>query len=385
MSVYSKKPRGQLKVLHIITTISRGGAENQLMLLVERQVGAGFRVAVAFLRGDGYWQAALEAMGVDVIDLKLRRYGDPGPILRLRRLILKIKPSLVHAHMPPAELYCWTALMGIPPRYVPFVVTKHNDEPFYRGLGQRAIGRWVASRSDRIIAISDAVKNYVYRQGFAEDGGKVITVRYGIDPRPFGNVNTEAARSLRRSWSVDEGEFLIGTAARFEPQKALHILVEAFSQYLLDAELPAKLVLVGRGALEAELRSLVVKLGVERSVIWAGFREDVPAVMNALDLFVLPSLYEGFGLVLIEAMAAGKPIIASRVSAIPEIVENRRTGILIPPENPEELAIALKFFEDPDNRASFGGAGRERVREEFTMDRMFEGVTAVYRDVLGEA
>jgi glycosyltransferase involved in cell wall biosynthesis len=384
MSVASKNPRGRLKVLHVITTVSRGGAENQLMSLIERQVWAGFRVAVAYLKGNGYWRDALGAMGVDVIDLKLRRYGNPAPVVRLQRMIWTIRPSLVHAHMPPAELYCRAALMGTPSRTVPLVVTKHNDEPFYKGFGQRTVGRWVAKRADRIIAISDAVKDYFFQQGYAADREKIVTVRYGIDPGPFENLDTKTARSVRQSWSVADGEFLIGTAARFEPQKALHVLVEAFSRYLHDARVPAKLVLVGRGSLEAELRRLARRLGVERNIIWAGFREDIPAVMNALDLFVLPSLYEGFGLVLIEAMAAGKPIVASCVSAIPEIVENRHTGILIPPENPEELAMSLKFFEDPGARASFGVAGRERVREKFAMDRMVEGVTAVYRAVLGE-
>lgn len=373
----------QVKIFHVITTINRGGAENHLLELVSHQVGQGFEVAVAYLKGNGYWSTAFRSLGVQVIDLKMSRYGDIKPIFKLRSLIKEFKPSVIHAHLPPAELYTRLSLSGISPKALPLLISKHNNEPFYKGLGHRSVGRWVAKRANSIIAISTAVKDYIIRElGVLPE--KVTTIHYGINSAPYEYITEDEVRKLRQEWSVADGEYLIGTVARLVPQKALHVLLEGFALYLKTSNRPPKLALIGTGPLEPELKLLATNLGIQERIIWAGFREDIPLVMNALELFTLTSIYEGFGLVLLEAMAAAKPVVASYVSAIPEIVNDKVTGILIPPERPDCVAEAFKLFEINEIRMSFGKAGRDRVKSDFTIKQMVEKTDLVYINCLGE-
>lgn len=367
-----------MKVLHVITTINRGGAENHLMELVRGQVGQGLRVNVAYLKGDGYWTGELMDLGVPVRNLWLRFYGELKPLFQLRKLIGSVRPDIIHVHMPPAELYTRLALMLW--RFKPvLVISKHNDEPFYRGVGQRIIGRWVARRAARVIAISEAVNLYVRNQ-LHIPAWRVITVHYGINPEPFAKVAASDRALLREQWQVPADAWVLGTVARLVPQKALHVLLHGYAQYLAQAKVPSRLILVGQGPLDQELKALAQKLEIEKSVVWAGFREDIPTVMRAFDAFALTSVYEGFGLVLLEAMAAGLAIAASAVSAIPEIVQNGETGLLCPAGNADSLARALLQLEDSSVRQRFGAAGFQRVTARFTVDKMVESTLIVYRN-----
>lgn len=366
-----------MKVLHVITTINRGGAENHLVELVRGQVAQGLKVAVTYLKGDGYWAAELRDLGVRVEPLRLTHYGKPAPVWRLRDLIRQWKPDIVHAHMPPTELYARLALMFLRPAPV-MVISKHNDEPFYRGLGQRAVGVWVARRAARMIAISDAVNTYACTH-LNMPAERVVTVHYGIDPHPYEQIGDDRRLVLRAEWGIPSEAWVIGTVARLVPQKALHILLSGYAQYRTQAQCPSRLVLVGRGPLEAELKALAQQLDMADEIVWAGFREDIPVVMNAFDTFALTSVYEGFGLVLLEAMAARRPVVATAVSAIPEIVEDGVTGLLCRSGDADGLARAFLQLEDASLRVRLGAAGHERAVDRFTLERMAEATLAVYQ------
>lgn len=366
-----------MKVLHVITTINRGGAENHLVDLVRGQAARGWQVTVAYLKGDGYWREALEELRVPVRALGLQYYGDIGPLRKLRQLIRQVKPTLVHAHLPPAELYARFALFGLvnPPA---FVVSKHNDETFYRGPGAKTIAQWVVKRACRVIVISNAVRRYMVEEvKLPED--LITTIHYGIDLTPYRDNLAEAIASLRASWLPDTTGWLVGTVARLVPQKALHVLLEGYCAYRKRATKTCRLVIVGKGPLEAELRVLAKRLGIETEVIWAGFREDIPVVMGALDVFALTSIYEGFGLVLLEAMATGRPIVASNVSAIPEVVVDGDTGLLVPPASAECIADALRLLEVKSAREVLGHAGFRRVAKHFDLEKMVDNTIDVYK------
>ncbi len=366
-----------MRILHVITTINRGGAENHLVDLVRNQKLDGFQVSVAFLKGDGYWERAFKEMGISVECLALRRYGELGPALRLCRLINHFNPSIVHAHMPPAELYVRIALMLPSSGRPALVISKHNDEPFYRGVGARWLSRFVADRASRIIAISDAVNAYV-RQYVRLASEQVVTIRYGIDPVPYKTFSNDAILAVRSEWGVPSDAWLVGTVARLVPQKALHVLLTGYANYRKYATKPARLLLVGRGPLEEELKELAKKLGISDEVIWAGYREDIPLVMNTIDCFALTSIYEGFGLVLLEAMAASKPIVATAVSAIPEVVTHNETGILCDVNNAQALGEAFLRMEKDDIREVFGAAGNRRALELFTLEKMVSQTKTIY-------
>ncbi|MFO0969279.1 MAG: glycosyltransferase [Gemmataceae bacterium] len=367
------------RVLHVITAINRGGAENHLFDLVQHQRRAGMRVTVAYLRG------SYRDLGVPAHDLRLRYYGDLKPILKLRRLMLATAPDLVHAHMPPAELYARLALTGISARRLPLVITKHNEERFYRGPGQKFMGRWVARRACAVIAISEAVKRYMIGPALSLNPSLLHTIPYGIDARPFAAAAPEAGRALRRRWGVPNESLLIGFVGRLVPQKSVDTLLRGLALLRQRGGADPWLAIVGGGPLEADLRRQARELGVAERVVWAGFHDDIPPVMRAFDVFSMTSVYEGFGLVLVEAMAADLPVVATRAGSIPEIVVHGETGMLIEPRDHAALAAAWGRFEDTELRARFGAAGQRRVFETFTLDRMFHETDKLYARILPAA
>jgi glycosyltransferase involved in cell wall biosynthesis len=378
--VFGEAGTRAMRILHVITTINRGGAENHVVDLAIGQVDRGANVAVAYLKGDGYWAERLRASGVRVEPLGLTRYGAIAPFIALRRLFRDYAPDLIHAHLPPAELYTSAALLP-PGSGQPLVITKHNDEPFYPGPGHRVLCRWVMRRACRAIAISNAVNRYTRDQMHLADD-KLRTVHYGIDCHPFETVDASARQALHAEWGINESEIVIGTVARLVPQKALHVLLAAFARYRSISQRQPRLVIVGRGPLMAELKDMAERLALSDSIVWAGFREDIPAIMHAFDVFSLTSAYEGFGLVLLEAMAARRPVVATAVSAIPEIVQDGHTGVLCPPNDAEAIATAFLRLEDANLRAVLGANGWRRVQEHFALDRVTDATMAIYKECL---
>lgn len=366
-----------MDVLHIITTISRGGAENHLVDLIRHQVDAGFIVGVAWLKGTDYWKRNLANMGVRLFDLQIDNYWDFRAVLRLRRVIWREYPAIVHSHLPPAELCARVALIGIDRV---FIVTKHNDAPFCRGFGRNQIGRWVARRAQRLICISEAVAGSVARHNLEVSAEKLRCIRYGVNADLYLDNRDSTARELRRVWGCTPDTVVFGCVARMVPQKDHATLLRAFS-LLNRLNGDAKLVLVGDGPLRENIQSLAAILGVVDSMVIAGFHEDIPAVMNAIDVLCLTSLYEGFGLVLIEAMASAKPVLATRVSSIPEIVVDNVTGVLVEKQDVQGLHQGMQDLLSRKRREEFGRAGRARVITEFSLQAMFRKTDEVYAEL----
>lgn len=367
-----------LKILHTITTINLGGAENHLAKLIKGQINEGHEVSVLYLKGDGHWKEYYRSLGVKCHHMGLRNYLDIFALVRLARHIHRIKPNTVHAHLPPAELFTRAALYLCSKR-IKFFITKHNDEPFAPILGWTFLARWVAKRSQKIIAISQAVRRYSLEHwATKEDGKKIETICYGIDAFDYEmKPNDPALNGLRREWKIPEDCLIIGTVARLTPQKSLDTLIQAYAQFSTTNP-NTRLVIVGVGPLETELKNLCLLLNISDKVIWAGTRRDIPLVMNLFDVFVLPSIYEGFGLVLLEAMAAKKPIIASNVSAIPETVSHGVNGLLFEKKNVDQLFEALTQLHCHEKRKKMGEAGRKNILENFQLDHMIRHTLASY-------
>lgn len=373
----SKAP---MHIFHVITTLNKGGAETHLVELCRGLADRGVQLTVAYLKGDGYWVSALEALGVHTIFLDAKRYADPFAIGRLVRSIEQCAPDIVHAHMPPAELYANFALrLG---RSRPLVISKHIDEfRFFEGPGEAWLERFCAAPATQVICISQAVADYFARRWPADLSRKLTVVRYGLEPTGDSAALGAAATQLRETWGVDGDHVLFGTAARLVPQKSIDTLLRGFAE-LRRGHTGVKLALVGQGPLEGELRALSDRLGIANDVIWAGFRTDIPAVMRAFDVFTLTSIYEGFGLVLLEAMEASRPVVASKISAIPEIVIEGQTGLLVPPQDPERLSEAMVEMLARPSRVAMGAQGRQRMLDAFGVTRMTDETLAVYAHAL---
>src|SRR5688572_19672148 len=323
-----------------------------------------------------------QAAGVRTIDLRARRRSDPAALWRLGQLLRRGQFDIVHTHSFRTEL--GSVLWGRLPKLAPIVVrTVHNVEEYHVSPRYATLSRLSARGLDRIVAISDAVAEFL-RHDAALPEEKVVRIYYGIDPSPF---QPDLPPPSRRPEGDPLRRPTIGVVARLAPQKGHRVLFDALPA--VRAAIPEVYArLVGHEELSkaAELHAYAVERGVDDLVWFEGFRSDIAQVMADLDVFVLPSLWEGFGLVLLEAMAAGRPVVASAVGPIPEIVVDGVTGLLVPPGDPAALAEGIiRLLRDPDLAAAFGRAGRARVERELRVDTMVARTESLYDELLGRA
>ena len=301
------------KVTHLITTIERGGAEKQLLTLASEQAQSGIKVEVIFLKGKPELEKEFEEFGVKINKL-LAGKNFLHQISLLSKYLRK-NPSPVHAHLPKSELL---AAIVVPNKY--FIFTRHNSEPFWPG-GPRIISnllsKFICKRASQGIAISNAVKSYLIKRGEIPTSCIINVVYYGF--QKDGSTNSAGLNSITNLINGQSSNFKIGTIGRLVPQKDYPTLLSAFSN-VLEKLHDAELYVVGEGYLQKELMELCNSLGVSSKVHWLGKTEYINEFLSKIDLFILPSKYEGFGLVILEAMVAKKPIIAANNSAIPEVL-----------------------------------------------------------------
>lgn len=231
-----------------------------------------------------------------------------------------------------------------------------------------------------MVAVSEDIRRFlVKRVGVNE---RLITTIYnGIEPREYRSDH-RAREVIRRELGLTEGRPVLGTVGNLYPVKGHVYLVRAMAA--VAAKRPdAVCLILGRGQLLEQLRHTATELGIDHHVMFLGFREDVPALLRAMDIFVLPSLSEGLSLALLEAMAAGKAVVATNVGGNPEVVLDRQTGLLVPSEDAPALADAiLLLLRDPALAERLGESGRIRVDKEFSVTAMAQRYDALYGELL---
>jgi glycosyltransferase involved in cell wall biosynthesis len=376
--VLQKKEMTEKKIrsVHLLKATGIAGAETHLLALLPALRSQGVDSKVLLLEDPRRPQTELrsrfERERIPVITLPIRWHIDPALPALLYDALLREPFDVLHAHLPHGEVYGEIALRAFPGRGL--VISRHNDDAFRR----RRILRWVFApslrRAGRIIAISQAVRSFLVEvEGAAAD--KVAVIPYGLDAEAF--ARTAHPGAFRREIGALR-EPLVGFVGRLTRQKGVDVLLRAFAQ--VEKVFPtARLILAGDGPDRPALAALAKSLGLQR-VMFLGWRGDAADILADVDLLAVPSRWEGFGLVALEAMALGKPVVASRVSALPEIVVPEETGLLASPGDPGELAEAIRMLlSDPRRAAGMGRAGRDRVECEFPVGRMAGRTAEVYR------
>lgn len=300
-----------MRILHIITTIERGGAEKQLLILAKEQIALGYEVEVIYLKGQPELENEFLESGVTV-----------NPLLQNRNFLYQIhllrnygknKNILFHAHLPRAELLLTLAL----PRST-YVVSRHNSESFmpkFPRFLSSSISRGVTRYSSGVVAISQAVKDYIQKNNEVSKSSEVQVILYGADKNRSGSVNSFSRDLL----GISDSDFIFGTVGRLVPQKDYPTLLTAFKKFRLSCP-NAKLIIVGSGSEESKLKEFANKLGLANSILWLGRVSKVEELMTIFDAFILTSIYEGFGLVFLEAMTQELPIISTNHSSVPEVL-----------------------------------------------------------------
>jgi glycosyltransferase involved in cell wall biosynthesis len=248
---------------------------------------------------------------------------------------------------------------------------------YWRGRKTLPLFKFIWHQADRIIAISVAVKKWLVKDcGLAPE--KVQVVYYGIEPERW----SLPSHDLRSKWELN-GQLLVGTIGRLEPVKGHDILIRAMPSVVQQFP-QTTLLIAGHDPWDygRVLESLVTQLGMEKHVRFLGFQDDIPSFLHAIDVFAFASRSEGFGQVVIEAMAAGKPVVVSRIAPLTEIVIDGETGFYAEPENPESFAEKILWFLSYREEAqNMGKRGREVVRKQFSAETMASAVLAIYQEV----
>ena len=368
------------RVLHIITSLAAGGAQRHLLDLLPG-LGGPDTLDLIYFRDDDLREALRPLVG----SMQRLPMAGPAGVLRLPALVASVRAGgydLVHTHLLRADIY--GALAARPGGVRCLVSTKHNVERRLDRPWWRALHRVTARPVSRTICVSAAVETWAVRAGTSAQRTRVI--RYGLDPVPFQCTDRGQAR---RALGLGPEQLVVLCPARLDPQKNHAVLLRAFAEIV--AELPdVRLLLaggrqLGSAAYVAGLHRLSVELGLAKRVEWLGVRDDVPRLLAAADVVVLASDWEGLGLVLLEAMAARRPVVATRVGGVPEVVADGATGLLVLPGSVSALAGALRdLLRDPARARAMGEAGARRLAEDFGPERMRRETLALYAEVLGE-
>jgi glycosyltransferase involved in cell wall biosynthesis len=374
-------PIRRARVLQIITSLDRGGAENHLLALLTHADRGSFEQEVAVLCGEGELVPVFREAGIPVHLLKARSRFDLLAVRRLVELVQAGRFDIVHSHLFRADIYATLAVALLGDRRPLLVSTRHNDDRFFLNPFVGIVHYMISGQQDLIIAISDHIARFTVSRGVREPG-RVRRVYHGIEP-PLTLEREREGKQIRQELGLGPEDFIVGNVGRLALQKGQRHLVAAMP-FLLERVPRAHAVIAGGGDLEAYLRDLALEVGVAERVHVLGPRKDVPALMHAMDVFAMPSIWEGFGLVLLEAMAAGRPVVASRVATIPEVVVDGQTGLLVPAGDPLALAEAIaRLAADPALARQLGEAGRDRLRRHFSIDKMVGDTELLYREVLG--
>lgn len=382
----------RVRVLRVIARLNVGGPALHATLLNERLDPARYDsllVAGTEEPSEGNYLAlrgkSLERLVVlPALGREIRGWQDLVALVQLTRLVRQVRPHIVHTHTAKAgalgRLAAWLA-------GVPVIVHTYHGHVFHGYFSPAktrlflAIERWLARRTDRLLTVSETVRSELLSLGIGTPD-KLVVVPLGLDLDPF--AETGALRGqLRAELGLGRDAPLVGMVARLVPIKAHEVFLAAAAE--VGRRLPqSRFLVVGDGARRAELETLAERLGLKDRVLFLGWRRDLDRIYADLDLVALTSINEGSPVSLIEAMAAARPVVATRVGGVPDLVEDGVTGCLVPRGDADALAeVMVGLLADLDRRQAMGQAGRKRVIPAFSAGRLLGDMDRLYAELLG--
>lgn len=378
-----------MRVLHLISSTGFFGAENVLIQLAIELQYTDFHPIVGVFKNmqNPHLEVAEEAKRHDLeaVIFPCHDKFDPNAIIRLRKFLNRNHINIIHTHGYKSNLYALAASSG---KKTPLITTCHpwlgNDlkMKFYAGLD-----KFFLNRFNKVVAINDLIKQEILNHNVHPD--KVVTIYNGINPDRFNKL--AKSNNIRKELGIKEGCRVIGTVGRLTEEKG-HIYLLQAAKRILQQYPKVIFLIVGDGPLREQLEAKSTEsVGFESvksccsksAVIFKGIRTDIPEIYSIMDIFVLPSLTEGLPMVLLEAMASKKPVIATSVGAIPKVVVDGETGLLINSADSNQLADAIIYLLKNENKArEIGEKGYERVKNEFSSNRMTKQYIKVYEEIL---
>lgn len=364
------------KILYVIATLDPAGAERQLVMLATHLDRERFEPVVCCLTRGGPLEDELAEGGVETIVLGKRAKLDVSVVPRLARLIRNRHIDLVHTWLFTGNAFGRAAaiLAGNCE-----IVASERSVDRWRTPAHVCVDRLLATRTSRIIVNAEAVKQF-YVEFEQIPARKFVVIPNGLDLSRFERAEPAP---LRRELGLPAGARLIGCVARLEEQKGVEYFITA-ARLMRGHSPEAVFVVAGDGPRGAQLRQSVAAQGLESSFRLLGHRDDVPAFMAALDVFVLPSLWEGLPNVVLEAMAAGCPTVATDIDGTRELMIDGQSGLLVPAGDPVAIANAVSRLVGAPGLAGKLVAAGQAVAREHAVERMVTRTEATYEQVLGQ-
>lgn len=349
-----------MKILHIIASTGVGGAEKHLLDLCKQQRDLGAQVCVA-LPKEGALSRTLQINGIDYFLIRAGGRWHPLTLWSLRRIIRRIQPDLIHAHMLKSA-----SMVGSVERSIPCIATAHNIvkhlQPF--------------RHCQHVICVSDMVRDSLCQLGYS--AANVTVVHNAVNTQAFDTIKRDEVRD-RQGW---QGQLIVLCVARLVPAKGQTYAIDALAQ-LLPQVPNIRLVLVGEGPDREKLRQQADKCGVTEHLSLMGSRDDVTELLAATDIYLQPSIKEGFCIAFLEAMATGLACIGTRTGAIPTMLESGVNGILIPPgESGAIVEAIMSLVIDADRRARYAQAAKITAQTQFSLEKQARDTLNVYSYVL---
>jgi len=364
----------KIKIMHIAGSLNYGGAEIFLVSLLKNLNRERFDITACYVSGGGPLESELTASNIEVIKLPaLTRMNLPLCFYRLFRIVKIYKPDIVHTHLFEPGVLGRTVARVIG---VPVIIAHEHGMTLWKRKPHIMYEKWANRFTDMRVAVSEDIRqNRISREGTAPE--KIITIPNGVDTVYFDPSRWPPAAS-RAELGLGMDIPIVGTVARLTPVKGLHYLLEAVRE--ISWHIPnVALLIVGDGPLRGGLEQRSRKLGIGDRVIFTGYRSDTAKMLATMDIFVLSSIKEGMPISLLEAMAMQRFIVATRVGGIPEVIQDKISGVLVPPSDPHQLAKAIiSSLENRERRNSIAVNARKRAVECFSIKTSSKRIGELY-------
>ncbi|MCH7679176.1 glycosyltransferase [candidate division KSB1 bacterium] len=376
-----KENKRKINLLHIVNGFAIGGGELKLLELVKNLVekrADKYTVTVCSVGQGGTLQPEFERLGIKVFVIEKKHKFDISQVFKVCRIIKQEQIDLVQTTLFYADVIGALAakLTGVD-AVISWDTVSHPPDSHETRLRHKLSYQLCMRFVKRIVAVSEGVKKYLVEDRKIASK-KIVIIHYGIDLSLFKSRNGFLDKRKRSELGLPDHKIVIGTVARLEIQKGHRYLIAAAPE-IINKFSNVVFVFAGDGTLRQELETQVNELGLQENFRFLGFRKDVKELLFAFDVFVLPSLFEGLPNVILEAMASGRPIVATAVDGTPELIEHNETGLLVPPKSPHALQEQiLNLLENEEKGSKLGRQAKEMAKQKFSFDQQFRKFEEVY-------
>ncbi len=381
----------KIKVLHIITRLDKGGSAENTFLTLKGMDRTRFDVALISGPVEDPTQDRrqhIEEMGIKHLYIpelvrNINLIKDCKALLKIYRYLKKEKYEIVHTHTSKTGLLGRIAakLAG-----TPIIIHTPHGHVFFGYFGPLktkffiSLEKFGSLITDKIIALTNREKNDTFAFKVAKED-KLTVIHSGIELKKFTESSPQDIRLLKNILEIPENALIVGTAGRLVPIKGPEYLVKA-AEKVLQIQKNVFFLFTGDGYLKEDLAKLAQDLGIKKNIMFLGWKDKAAEIISLYDIFVLPSLNEGMGRVLVEAMALGKPIVASNIGGIPDLISHGKNGFLVPPQKPDKLAQYIQLLLEDENKRTKMGQEGKKLAQNFSTEKMVKKIESLYNHQL---